>query len=159
MLRRALKGPGIDLAMAYLTISGAAFTAIGFFPCPTGCSPDINTTQMTIHTLSGFIASITINLSAIVYGLGYFKGHKTPTKAISLVLGSCGALAFILLWTTIVSFEFGTELALFSVKGVLQRLNLAAGDLWVILIAASCLIAGSGTSEKSGYSARAGTIA
>lgn len=142
VLKRRLPGPGRGLSMSYLAISGIAFIGIGLFPCPPGCRPEMNSLQMSIHTLSGFIASISICLSAIVYGLKYFKGFKSPLRAGSLVLGTMGILAFVTLWVTIVTSEFGIDIGLYQVKGALQRLNVLAGDLWVVLACVSCLRTG-----------------
>lgn len=132
-LHKRLRGPGLDLSMAYLAISGLAFIAIGFFPCPEGCRPEINSAQMTIHTLAGFIATISLSLSALVYGLGYLKKDRSNIRAISLGLGTFGALSFLGLWIIIVSYEFGIDIGLFDIKGILQRMNVASGDLWILL--------------------------
>ncbi|THD66422.1 DUF998 domain-containing protein [Robertkochia marina] len=141
-LKGRLPGPGRGLSMSYLAISGVAFIGIGLFPCPPGCRPELNSMQMTIHTLAGFIASVAICLSAIVYGLKYFKGYKSPLRSGSFVLGTIGILAFVTLWVTIVTSEFGIDIGLYQVKGALQRLNVLAGDLWVVLACVSCLRTG-----------------
>ena len=138
-LYKRLRDPGLSLSMAYMAIAGVGFIGIGLFPCPPGCRPEIDTSQMTIHTLSGFIATIALSLSAIVYGLSYLRGNKSSVRAASLALGSVGLIAFIGLWVTIVGAEFGIDFGLYQVKGLLQRLNVAAGDLWVLLACISCL--------------------
>lgn len=141
-LKRRLPGPGRELSMSYLAISGIAFIGIGLFPCPPGCRPEADSMQMSIHTLSGFIASISVCLSAVVYGLKYLKGFNTPLRSASLALGSIGLFAFITLWVTIVTAEFGIDIGLYQVKGALQRLNVLSGDLWVVLACVSCLRTG-----------------
>lgn len=138
-LHNRLHGPGADLSMGYLAIAGVAFIFIGSFPCPPGCLGDISSMQMTIHMISAFVATLSMSLGALLFGLWYFKGYKSPLRAVSLVLGSVGILAFVGLWVTIVGWQVGIDTGLLPVKGLLQRLNVAAGDLWVALACISCL--------------------
>lgn len=134
-----LPAPSGGLAMAYMAISGLGFMFIGLFPCPPGCRPELDTTQMSVHTLSGFVASVSVCLSALVYGLKYFKGDRSLIRTGSLTLGITGITAFVLLWITIVATEFGLDLGLYQLKGFLQRVNMASGDLWVLLACVYCL--------------------
>ena len=138
-LHNRLQGPGADLSMGYLAIAGVAFICIGSYPCPPGCLGDINSMQMTIHMISAFVATLSMSLGALLFGLWYFKGFKSPLRAVSLVLGSVGILAFVGLWVTIVGWQVGIDTGLMPVKGLMQRLNVAAGDLWVALVCVYCL--------------------
>ncbi|WP_224489862.1 DUF998 domain-containing protein [Robertkochia flava] len=138
-LNQSIQGPGSWLPMGYLAIAGAGFILIGLFPCPPGCLPELDTTQMTIHLLAAFVATFSMSTSALAYGLWSFKGYRSHMRMASLVLGSIGILAFIGLWGSVIFWEMGMNAPLLPVKGLIQRINVAAGDLWVILACASAL--------------------
>lgn len=139
-LQLQLPGRETALSTAYMAIAGVSFIGIGLFPCPPGCDPEIDSNQMMIHALCGFIASLSLSLSAVVYGIGCLKGNRSRICSSALILGVIGVIAFIALWIGIVAAEYGINNILFDRKGMLQRLNIAAGDLWVVIACVYTLV-------------------
>ncbi|MBL7471589.1 DUF998 domain-containing protein [Robertkochia sediminum] len=139
-LQLRLPGRETALSTAYMAVAGVSFIGIGLFPCPPGCDPEIASNQMMVHALCGFIASLSLSLSAFVYGIGFLKGNRSRIYKIALILGIIGVIAFTTLWAGIIAAEYGVNNVLYEWKGMLQRLNIAAGDLWVVIACVYTLI-------------------
>lgn len=136
-LRNRLPGKGAGLASSYLIMAGVGFICIGLFPCPPGCVPQLNTSQLTIHTLAALVATFSTALAAVLYGVWGTNGRRSAVQSASLFLGVLGIIAFTGLWTTVTAWELGFDIGLLHIKGLLQRINVATGDLWVILLCVS----------------------
>lgn len=139
-LQIQLPGREAALATAYLAISGVSFIGIGLFPCPPGCDPEMDSLRMVIHTLSGFIAALSLSLSALTYGLRFLRRQKSLLTGSALILGITGIIAFSILWSTILCEAYGISTPLSAWKGMFQRINLATGDLWILIACSFTLI-------------------
>ncbi|WP_224484050.1 DUF998 domain-containing protein [Robertkochia aurantiaca] len=130
--------PGIQMSSIYLITGGIGYIIIGLFPCPPGCNMETDTFQMTLHLLGAFIATLSMVLSALLYGLWYFKGHPTVLRLSAFTLGCVGFLAFTALWIMFFYLAMNKSIIYEPIGGLVQRLNVAAGDLWLFL---ACLFA------------------
>lgn len=124
--RRVLASDRLLAAGTWLLfLSGAAFVAVGLFPCDQeGCATDRGSSAMLAHVMFGFIAMTSQALAPLAIGLRSFRriGNK-GYHVMSLTLGIVSVAGLVLL------------VAGATAPGLAQKTMQVAADMWVLLSA------------------------
>lgn len=123
--RNPLHGRLATTGGTLLFLSGAAFVAVGLFPCDrAGCATAGSSAVMQAHILAGFVGMTAQALAPLAIGGGLFaRAAHRPYSVASLILGLVSIVSLGLL----VSGSAPSGLAQKSMQG--------AADLWVFLSA------------------------
>jgi hypothetical protein len=135
VFRSVLEGPGIRWIATLTAINGIGCILVGLLPCSPGCQMDVYPLQMKGHMAAAFFATFSAILAVLVFAFGFFR--RIPPirlRLTSLALGIIGIASFLLLWIFIVVYLQGTILDYANYRGLLQRIHVSAGDLWLLMI-------------------------
>jgi len=119
------------LAAAALLVSGVAYIGIALAPCDPGCSPASMGPRMIIHLVSGLVATGTLVLGGLAFGVSRLRsGNQEGLGWACVICGAIGIAAYALLYALLI----GIGSALES-PGSVQRIVQGAGDACLIMAA------------------------
>ena len=134
-LGASLPKPRVKATTVLVALSGLGYLGIGLLPCSPGCDMNVYPERMKAHMACAFLATIFAVLAPLIYSSGIFidKNHRS-LRLFSLIVSLVGLTAFLSLWAFVIAYFQGIELSIGAYRGLLQRINVTSGDLWLLVV-------------------------